>query len=710
MPIHMTSSLQGDDGYNFLYYSTNAIGVTEHPNRADISFDFTKPQSEITATYGDDDPIAVDGVLVFDTDSLTIAATDNLSGVARIDYRYGSGSAYASVAGPNATLEFPCFFLTDYTLSWRAADVAGNEENWHTQDIQVPSCSDYLEIRDRLSDLLDAEAGRAMFNQPPRAVDGRVGLGFRVPGNVGDPDKVVFQYSGPFNADYQGHVWHNIAEAQFNNKTNLWETGWDTVNAGIGNAFYWVRSVPEFTGKKGATKADNDLTAPHLLWINNLDRQNGQEDHLLVSSLFDTVKPGDTFTVSVAHNVGGQSDLTNATIRLMVDEDMYLDLKEENVVKTVANWKAQDDVDFTLTLKNENLPDAGKLAFKAAVKADGVPLLTSDYLSLTLERRPIAIKGLVQDVDGKSVEATLELSIPPYMPVTAQTDKNGRYSFTGIPANPQTYLLAITDIDGDYRVILPREGTCDIRSDGDDVTVDFLLAGDDDQAPVFSNIDSFDEAANNGTLTGLICDGNFGSGVVALTLTVKDEAAGLYLDANGGWHDTETSIPVLDIDDCESSRPVSDIGFEPVQGNLTPDTRCVTFSQTLPLTADLDFGRKTVTLEAEDDAGNVSSIRLRRSRIKAAFEADKASGTAPLTVNFTNQSQGSVDFSNWDFGDGETSPDHSPSHTFEKPGVYTVSLNIAGMETSDAVEKAALITVGEGNSGGGGGCFIRSLF
>ena len=46
-----------------------------------------------------------------------------------------------------------------------------------------------------------------------------------------------------------------------------------------------------------------------------------------------------------------------------------------------------------------------------------------------------------------------------------------------------------------------------------------------------------------------------------------------------------------------------------------------------------------------------------------------------LTINFTNTSVSATDFS-WDFGDGSTSTDRNPTHTYDAIGDYTVSLMV----------------------------------
>ncbi len=57
----------------------------------------------------------------------------------------------------------------------------------------------------------------------------------------------------------------------------------------------------------------------------------------------------------------------------------------------------------------------------------------------------------------------------------------------------------------------------------------------------------------------------------------------------------------------------------------------------------------------------------------ALFILDPNSGCYPVDVNFTNLSTNAVSYV-WDFGDGSTSTETDPSHTYGDPGVYTVTL------------------------------------
>jgi len=67
------------------------------------------------------------------------------------------------------------------------------------------------------------------------------------------------------------------------------------------------------------------------------------------------------------------------------------------------------------------------------------------------------------------------------------------------------------------------------------------------------------------------------------------------------------------------------------------------------------------------------------SEIVADFCADSTVGFSQLTVNFTDLSVAlncEITSWNWDFGDGETSIEQNPIHTYNSGGFYTVSLTV----------------------------------
>ena len=64
-------------------------------------------------------------------------------------------------------------------------------------------------------------------------------------------------------------------------------------------------------------------------------------------------------------------------------------------------------------------------------------------------------------------------------------------------------------------------------------------------------------------------------------------------------------------------------------------------------------------------------------RPEARIQASVTEGFAPLTVEFDSQSRHNV---RWEFGDGSTATESATSHTFEKPGLYSVRLIVTDAE------------------------------
>ena len=69
----------------------------------------------------------------------------------------------------------------------------------------------------------------------------------------------------------------------------------------------------------------------------------------------------------------------------------------------------------------------------------------------------------------------------------------------------------------------------------------------------------------------------------------------------------------------------------------------------------------------------------------AAFSFTPTSGCAPLLVDFTDESTGTIADRTWDFGDGGSDTAASPSHTFVAPGSYDVSLIVSNFSGADTM-------------------------
>lgn len=77
----------------------------------------------------------------------------------------------------------------------------------------------------------------------------------------------------------------------------------------------------------------------------------------------------------------------------------------------------------------------------------------------------------------------------------------------------------------------------------------------------------------------------------------------------------------------------------------------------------------------------------------SAFSANPTSGNKPLIVNFADQSTNSPTSWQWNFGDGNTSTQQSPTHTYQNAGSYTVQLAVTNSDGSDTEMKNNYITV-----------------
>jgi PKD repeat protein len=92
--------------------------------------------------------------------------------------------------------------------------------------------------------------------------------------------------------------------------------------------------------------------------------------------------------------------------------------------------------------------------------------------------------------------------------------------------------------------------------------------------------------------------------------------------------------------------------------------------------------------------GIIRRLEQRWLAPKASFKAYPTTGSAPLIVRFQNFSGGHSLHFLWDFGDGTTSSEKHPVHTYEKEGIYSVKLNmISVLKSQGATEKKNYIKV-----------------
>lgn len=77
----------------------------------------------------------------------------------------------------------------------------------------------------------------------------------------------------------------------------------------------------------------------------------------------------------------------------------------------------------------------------------------------------------------------------------------------------------------------------------------------------------------------------------------------------------------------------------------------------------------------------------------ANFTSNVTNGTAPLSVQFNDASNGAPTSWSWEFGDGNISTEQNPRHTYTKAGKYAVKLTAANVNGNNTVTKTNYITV-----------------
>lgn len=110
-------------------------------------------------------------------------------------------------------------------------------------------------------------------------------------------------------------------------------------------------------------------------------------------------------------------------------------------------------------------------------------------------------------------------------------------------------------------------------------------------------------------------------------------------------------------------------------------------------------GEKTICLTVRGPGGE--SVMTKKITVSPRYAqpvvwcgASKVSGTAPLTVAFTNRIDGDYKRLLWTFGDGQSSTNSNPCHTFAKATNYVVSLTVDPVDSKQpGVEQRIVVKV-----------------
>ena len=221
----------------------------------------------------------------------------------------------------------------------------------------------------------------------------------------------------------------------------------------------------------------------------------------------------------------------------------------------------------------------------------------------------------------------------------------------------------------------------------------------------------------------------------AVPNTVRSFYREVFLDPSAGVHSRNLFADFNTIPDFNPSGAIiRTVAFEVnEQGTATIDNICIAISGCVPpplvtvpdvvgltqsaaeaaiVAVSLSVGTVTTQSSSTVPAGSVISqapaagsevtpgtkvdlvVSAGAPIISAKFSADPRSGVAPLHVDFTDESTGTITSWNWSFGDGASSAIQNPSHTYNHSGLYSVSLTVSGPDGSDTETKTDYIFAG----------------
>ena len=232
----------------------------------------------------------------------------------------------------------------------------------------------------------------------------------------------------------------------------------------------------------------------------------------------------------------------------------------------------------------------------------------------------------------------------------------------------------------------------------------FLLAGT--ILPASAGIGASRELSHGTVYAG----GNF---IVTVHIRADQQVEALTLNETlpEGWHLTQVGNDGATFQNISTFKESTQEWIW-VENLSAGEEKTIMYEVNVPSTSKLGTSIISGTFSAysipPSPVGGSSKITVNYPLPEAEFSASPPSGTAPLTVQFTDLSASNPNSWEWDFdGNGIIdSLDRNPSHTYENPGTYTVILRATNSTYGNDTEiKNGYITVTEklSSSGGGGG-------
>lgn len=227
---------------------------------------------------------------------------------------------------------------------------------------------------------------------------------------------------------------------------------------------------------------------------------------------------------------------------------------------------------------------------------------------------------------------------------------------------------------------------------------------------------------------------NVGTGAIALyqwAFGDGNSASGSTVNNNYiGAGDYDVTLSVTDVNGCsnvvtlQDHITVQDIGivdfiastteycdtpFTVTFTDLTPPNPNLTYSwdfgdgnvstQQNPTHTYTTFGNFQVSVTVTDPISGCSKTKNKNNYIKIgsslAFTYSPASGCEPSDVNFVNTTPGTSSNWSWDFGDGNSSTQENPTHTYTTDGCYFVTLTATKNGCTSTITSPSCIQIND---------------
>jgi PKD repeat protein len=167
-----------------------------------------------------------------------------------------------------------------------------------------------------------------------------------------------------------------------------------------------------------------------------------------------------------------------------------------------------------------------------------------------------------------------------------------------------------------------------------------------------------------------------------VTVAVPPPVAGFTADATSGV------APMLVVFNDASTGDVATYEWSFGDGGTSTGS---TAAWTYPAPGTYSVSLKVTGAGGSDSITKTNLISVSGLPPVAEFDASNRTGDAPLSVVFQDLSSGDVTQYLWDFGDGQTSTERSPTHVYTEAGTYDVSLSVTGPWGSHTSVKSAFV-------------------